>query len=80
MGYKYDMNTNMLNHVIASLKAITPKYWVDVSSATGVPISTVRKVAYGEVLDPRYSTVHALYYYFRSRDGIRLRKYRRREQ
>lgn len=60
------MDTNDLDFVKASLEAMRPTDWDEVSDGSGVPLGTLRKIAYGEVLDPRYWTVKKLADYFRA--------------
>lgn len=60
------MDTDDLSFAKASLSEIRPTDWDEVANLSGVPLGTLRKIAYGEVADPRYSTVKKLADYFRS--------------
>ncbi|MBF8177682.1 hypothetical protein [Herminiimonas contaminans] len=60
------MDTNDLTFVKNALEAIRPTDWDVVAEKSGVPLGTLRKVAYGEVTDPRFWTVKKLADYFRS--------------
>jgi transcriptional regulator with XRE-family HTH domain len=42
--------------------------WPDVARGSGVPISTVRKIAQGQIADPAVSKVEALAEYFERLD------------
>ncbi|CAL62431.1 Hypothetical protein HEAR2300 [Herminiimonas arsenicoxydans] len=63
------MDTNDLTFVKNALEAIRPTDWDVVAEKSGVPLGTLRKVAYGEVTDPRFWTVKKLADYFRSVSG-----------
>jgi len=43
--------------------------WPDVAEGSGVPISTVRKIAQGQIQDPAVSKVQALADYFHRREA-----------
>ncbi|MBC7490073.1 MAG: hypothetical protein H7240_09095 [Glaciimonas sp.] len=53
-----------IEFVIANLRLISPKKWPDVVEKTGVPLGTLRKIAYRETRDPRGSTLDPLHAYF----------------
>ncbi|MDE1138164.1 MAG: hypothetical protein PW999_00625 [Paraburkholderia tropica] len=42
--------------------------WPDVAKGSGVPISTVRKIAQGQIADPAVSKIEALTEYFERLD------------
>ncbi|WP_443115465.1 hypothetical protein [Herbaspirillum seropedicae] len=42
--------------------------WTDAADGSGVPASTIRKIAQGRVKNPRYETVKALFAYFQRLD------------
>lgn len=44
--------------------------WPDVARGSGVPISTVRKIAQGQIADPAVSKVEALAEYFERFDAF----------
>ncbi|WKZ84194.1 hypothetical protein N5B55_10390 [Ralstonia pickettii] len=44
--------------------------WPDVARGSGVPISTVRKIAQGQIADPAVSKVEALADYFEKLDAF----------
>jgi len=60
------MNT-FLTYVRQQLSKLQPIDFQTVADATGVSLGTIRKIHYGEVTDPRVSSVQALYDYFKSR-------------
>lgn len=51
--------------VMIALRA-TRYRWPEVSEGSGVPISTLRKIAQGHIKAPSVQTVEALYNWFRS--------------
>lgn len=59
--------TDLLAYVVSSLRAIGPKGWPEVSVATGKPISTLRKIAYGDRKNPRLDTIEPIANYCRER-------------
>lgn len=63
-----------LSFVRAGLSELRPSQFEDVARLTGVPLSTIRKVHYGEVDDPRIGTVQALHDFFAQGGAAQLRK------
>lgn len=57
----------MFEYVKRNLAA-TRGRWPDVSKGSGVPISTLRKIAQGQIEDPAVSKVQALSDYFKNRE------------
>ena len=55
---------HFLGEVLAKLKAVKHSEIKQIGVASGVPESTVRKLYYGEVVNPRVQTVQALHDYF----------------
>lgn len=55
---------NLANDIRARLKPMSYEERDAVAKATGVPFSTVQKIAIGQTEDPRVSTVEALAKYF----------------
>lgn len=51
-------------YVIAHLRAAMPKNWPDIAEKSGVPKSTIHKIAYRETENPTSNTIEALYSYF----------------
>lgn len=62
----FGMDTNDLSFVKKALDSMRPVEWAVVAEKSGVPLGTLRKVAYGEVTDPRFWTVNKLATYFRT--------------
>lgn len=60
------MDINDLAFVKSSLSAMRPADWLNVSEQSKVPLGTLRKIAYGEVSDPRFWTIKKLADHFRS--------------
>lgn len=59
---------NLYDYVLASLRAkVIPQR--QVANESGVPFSTVAKIAQGSVTEPSVHTVQKLYDYFRAREG-----------
>lgn len=56
--------TTFLDAVIAHLKQVKHSDLPRVARESGVPESTLRKIRYREVRDPRVQTVQALHDYF----------------
>ncbi|PTE02687.1 helix-turn-helix domain-containing protein [Pandoraea apista] len=54
--------------------------WPDASAGSGVPVSTVRKIAQGQIANPRNDTVEALADYFHRLDEFTASNGRREEQ
>lgn len=59
--------TDLLSYVKTSLRAVGPKEWPAISAATGKPISTLRKIAYGDRKNPRLDTIEPIANHFRER-------------
>lgn len=57
--------TDLLAFVVTSLRAAGPKRWPAISTATGKPISTLRKLAYGDRKNPRLDTIEPIANHFR---------------
>ncbi len=55
---------HFLGEVLAKLRAVKHSKIKQIGVASGVPESTVRKLYYGEVINPRVQTVQALHDYF----------------
>jgi hypothetical protein len=68
MDTKYESRTDF---VVRSLREAMPRRWPEISRASGVPESTIRKIAYRETKDPRTSTVDDLYEFFVGQKGRR---------
>lgn len=51
---------NDLEEIRAALMAMGRRRWEEVADKSGVPFSTIKKFAYGQVSDPAYSTVTAI--------------------
>lgn len=56
--------TEILSPVLARLREVKHSDLPEVARLSGVPESTLRKLRYGEVKDPRVQTVQALRNYF----------------
>jgi predicted transcriptional regulator len=54
------MDIDLLGYVRRELKAIGRAQWAALSARTGVPESTIEKIAYGFVDDPKVSNVQKL--------------------
>ncbi|MBC2771058.1 helix-turn-helix transcriptional regulator [Pusillimonas minor] len=59
---------HFLGDVLARLRTVKHSDIKQISHASGVPESTVRKLYYGEVANPRVQTVQALHDYFSRED------------
>ena len=59
-------NPDLLGFVRRGLKEVGPKAWPAISEATGKPISTLRKIAYGDRRNPRLDTIEPLANWLRS--------------
>lgn len=57
--------SDMLSVIKAELASLKPSEFDVIAHKSGVPLSTIRKVHYGEVTNPRIATVQALFDYFR---------------
>jgi len=53
-----------IDFVVRSLREAMPRRWPEISRESGVPESTIRKIAYRETRDPRASTLDDLHRYF----------------
>lgn len=51
--------------------------WPDASAGSGIPVSTVRKIAQGQITNPRNDTVEALADYFHRLDDFKAANTRR---
>jgi hypothetical protein len=58
----------MLDYVKEQLEAHRGE-WPVISVGAGVPYFTITNIVQGKVLDPRISTVQALYDYFRAEEA-----------
>ena len=67
------MNTSFLDYVRSRLARTPLAEFEAVSTATGVPLSTIRKLHYGEVQNPRVATVQKLYDHFKRSRAPRKR-------
>lgn len=63
------MTSALLCFVRAELARIGPARFGALSKESGVPLGTIRKVHYGEVADPRISTVQSLHDCFVGKKG-----------
>jgi hypothetical protein len=57
----------MLSSVRDALLTVGRQEWPAIHEATGVPLSSIEKVAYGVHEDPRISTIEPLARYFSER-------------
>ena len=57
--------TDLLAFVIGSLRAAGPQAWPAIAAATGKPVSTLRKLAYGDRKNPRLDTIEPIANHFR---------------
>lgn len=55
-----DSPSDLLAFVRAGLKAAGPKAWPGIAEATGKPVSTLRKIAYGDRRNPRLDTIQPI--------------------
>lgn len=53
-----------LDFVVRKLREAMPKQWPEISQKSGVPETTIYKIAYRDTKDPRSSTLDALHNYF----------------
>jgi predicted transcriptional regulator len=71
---EYDWSTHMdcmsepIFDVVKRRLAESRGRWPDVAEGSGVPISTIRKIAQGQIGDPSVSKVQAIYDHFRAVD------------
>lgn len=69
LGFMEDKTESRIDFVVRSLREAMPRCWPEISRGSGVPESTIRKIAYRETKDPRTSTVDDLYSYLTERAG-----------
>ena len=62
------MSDSILNFVQQKLEEVGRSGWPAIHDATGVPLSTIEKIAYGVHEDPRISTIEPLYAHFQHRE------------
>jgi transcriptional regulator with XRE-family HTH domain len=62
-------HTEILSPVLARLREVKHSDLPEVARLSGVPESTLRKLRYGEVKDPRVQTVQALRNFFATIDS-----------
>lgn len=55
-----------LEYVRGKLSATTPAEWEECSKVTGVPFTTIKKIAYRQVLAPRSDNTGKIATYFRT--------------
>lgn len=67
-------HVEFLSEVLARLRELKHADLRGVARLSGVPESTLRKIRYGEVKDPRVMTVQALHNYFVTVDAGKVRK------
>lgn len=53
-----------IEYVIAHLRAVMPRQWQEIAEKTGVPYSTISKIAYRDTTNPSSNTVEALHSFF----------------
>lgn len=59
------MDLTFLTYVKRELAKLRPADFGLVAKETGIPESTIRKIHYGEVTDPRVGTIQSLYDHFK---------------
>ena len=59
------MDKTFLQFVRAELAKRRPASFVEIANATDLPVSTIRKVHYGEIKNPGVDTVQRLYDHFK---------------
>ncbi|WP_343499677.1 helix-turn-helix domain-containing protein [Achromobacter denitrificans] len=64
-------HTEILPPVLARLRQVKHSDLAEVARLSGVPESTLRKLRYGEVKDPRVQTVQALSNHFAAVDAAK---------
>lgn len=57
--------TDLLDFVRSNLRAVGPRAWPAISEATGKPLSTLRKIAYGDRKNPKLDTIQPIANHFR---------------
>lgn len=57
----------MLAFVRSGLRAVGPKAWPAIAAATGKPLSTLRKIAYGDRKNPKLATIEPIANHLRGR-------------
>ena len=60
----YSAVMNALNVIRQKLEAAGPAAWQEVSDASGVPLSTIQKIAHGYTEDPRIGTLQPLFEFY----------------
>jgi predicted transcriptional regulator len=58
---------DLLAFVRSNLRAIGPKEWPAIAEATGKPLSTLRKIAYGDRKNPKLDTIEPIANHLRER-------------
>lgn len=58
--------------VVRKLREAMPKNWPEIAEKSGVPPSTIYKIAYRDTKDPRSSTLDPLYDYFVAQQSLEL--------
>jgi predicted transcriptional regulator len=58
-----------IGFVVRNLREAMPKNWPLIAKKSGVPETTIYKIAYQETKDPRTSTTEKLYEYFDKKNG-----------
>lgn len=56
--------SDLLNFVRTSLRAVGAREWPAIAEATGKPLSTLRKIAYGDRKNPQLDTIQPIANYF----------------
>lgn len=65
MGLVSGVMESIHQYVLAELERVRPR-WESVAAGSGLSISTIKKIANGEIEYPRVDKVEALAKYFRS--------------
>jgi hypothetical protein len=60
--------TDMLLYVRQNLRAVGPRCWPAIACATGKPLSTLRKIAYGDRKNPKLDTIQPVANYFQDQE------------
>jgi len=71
------METTFLSYVRTELAKRKLADWVIISDQCDVPLSTIKKVHYGMVTDPRVSTVQKLHDHFKAERRARWKQARK---
>ena len=56
---------NLHELVVRELEKVGREHWPQVAGATGISVHTIIKVANGDIVSPRYTTLEPLVRYFR---------------